>query len=135
MKKIIKGKKVLTINTEKPWDIESTEGLYKFKVLPNQICMLSDNLDFEIMQMLFHELWLQSDNGELPIDNIAFSTFEVSKMAWQKIAIIKEYINFLTDNNFLEICSTNPLQYQFTEKGRKIKTPEDIKKIIENRFD
>ncbi|HBX83401.1 MAG: hypothetical protein A2W97_16440 [Bacteroidetes bacterium GWE2_40_63] len=31
------GRRIITINTEKPWAVETIDGIYQFDILPNQL--------------------------------------------------------------------------------------------------
>ena len=84
----------------------------------------------QIMMRLFEELWMESRNCSEEIEHIGMVLFEVSKSTGQPKKTIRFYFNFLVNNQLIELISTNPLLYLFTEKGREIRTNEDIEKIL-----
>ncbi|MCK9208320.1 MAG: hypothetical protein M0P66_14510 [Salinivirgaceae bacterium] len=88
--------------------------------------------EIEIMKSLFRLLWLQSDNCKLPIQNMGYNLMEVGKFTGRTRDIIKHYLDYLIDQGFMELVSEKPLLYQFTDKGRLIKSMDDIEKIINN---
>ncbi len=88
-----------------------------------------DNLDIKILNRLFKELWLQSNNCKEPIENMWFSISEVSKSTEKSRNEVRKHLEFLIKNNILKIVSENPILYSFTESGKEIKTESDIEKI------
>ena len=84
------------------------------------------------LKRLLKELWLHSDNCVEPIEHIWFSIKEVAQSTGYKNEEIRKYLNLLVDNKFIENTSTKPLLYEFTEKGKDIKTDCEIEQIIKN---
>lgn len=86
----------------------------------------------KILIFLFKELWLHSDDCSEPIKNIWFSIQEVAKSTGYTRNEIRKYLNLLIDNNYVKNTSQDPLLFEFTEKGKKIKTDLEIEEIINN---
>ncbi|CAL2059229.1 hypothetical protein [Tenacibaculum sp. 190524A05c] len=86
----------------------------------------------KILKRLFKELWLQSDDCSKPIENMWFSIQEVAKCTGNKRKEIRKYLNLLIDNNYIELMSKESLLYEFTKKGKAIKTNLEIESIIKN---
>lgn len=84
----------------------------------------------EIMHRLIKELWLHSNHCQDQIRHMGLIVSEVSKSTEQFRQIIYSHLQFLIDNGFLEFISNDPLLYQFTEKGKTIKTENDILEIM-----
>lgn len=89
-------------------------------------------MQFKTMKSLFNMLWLQSNNCSEEIKNMGYLIFEVSKMTCNTKSEIIKYLNLLLDEKYIENISKEPLLYQFTEKGKKIKTDSEIEEIIKN---
>lgn len=92
----------------------------------------TDKLRFKTMKTLFEQLWLQSNNCSEPIQNMGFQIFEVSKMTYNSKKEIMRYLNLLIDKNYINRISDEPLLYEFTESGKKIKADSEIEKTIKN---
>lgn len=88
-----------------------------------------DNLDIKILNRLFKELWLQSNNCKEPIENMWFSISEVSKSTGKSRNEVRKHLEFLIKNNIIGIVSETPMLYSFTVSGEEIKTESDIEKI------
>ncbi|MFY7669495.1 hypothetical protein ACOSP6_00270 [Tenacibaculum sp. MEBiC06402] len=88
-----------------------------------------DYLDIKILNRLFKELWLQSNDGKETIENMWFSISEVSKSTGKSRNDVKKHLEFLIEINILKTVSKNPMRYSFTESGKEIKTESDIEKI------
>jgi len=88
--------------------------------------------ELKILKRLLKELWLQSDDCSEPIENMWFSIQEVAKSTGNKRKEIRKHLNLLIDNKYIEIKSEEPLLFEFTEKGKAIKTDSEIEKIIKN---
>ena len=88
--------------------------------------------DSKIMYSLLKQLWLQSDNCTLPIKNIAFQLMEVGKSTNQTRKEVWDYLQLLIEQEYIECISKEPLLYKFTDKGKLVKTSEDINAIIHN---
>ncbi len=78
------------------------------------------------MQSLLKQLWFQSDNAKLPIHHMGFQLMEVGKFTGHSRDAVREYLYWLMDNGYMELISKEPLLFQFTEKGRLIKSVNDI---------
>jgi hypothetical protein len=92
----------------------------------------TDKLLLKTMKVLFNQLWLQSNNCFEPIQNIGFQIFEVSKITYNSKKEVSRYFNILVEKNHIKKISDEPLLYQFTESGKKIKTDSEIENIIKN---
>lgn len=92
----------------------------------------SNQMRFKTMKSLFNMLWLQSNNCSEEIQNMGYLISEVSKMTSNSKNEVIKYLNLLLDKNYIENISKEPLLYQFTEKGKKIKTDSEIEEIIKN---
>ena len=92
----------------------------------------TDKLRFKTMKILFKQLWLQSNDGSEPIQNMGFQIFEVSKMTYNTNKEVIKYLNLLIEKNYINKISDEPLLYEFTESGKKIKADSEIEKIIKN---
>lgn len=92
----------------------------------------TEKLCFKTMKTLFKQLWLQSNNCTEPIQNMGFQILEVSKMTYNSKKEIIKYLNLLIDKKYIIRISDEPLLYEFTESGKKIKTDSEIEKIIKN---
>jgi hypothetical protein len=57
---------------------------------------------------------------------------EVSKFTSNPNKEIIRYLNYLIDKKCILRLSLEPLLYEFTEIGKKIKTDSDINKLIKN---
>ncbi|WP_271768101.1 hypothetical protein [Aquimarina algiphila] len=88
--------------------------------------------ELKILKRLLKELWLQSDDCSEPIENMWFSIQEVAKSTGNKRKEIRKHLNLLIDDKYIEITSEEPLLFEFTEKGKAIKTDLEIEKIIKN---
>ncbi len=93
---------------------------------------IQKTFELRILKRLLKELWLQSDNCTEPIESMWFSIQEVAKSTGNTRKEIRKYLYLLVDNNYLELKSEEPLLFEFTEKGKKIKTDLEIEKIIKN---
>ncbi len=60
---------------------------------------------------------------------MGYNLMEVGKFTCQSKDIIRHYLDYLIDQGILELVSENPLLYQFTDKGRQIKSMDDIEKL------
>ncbi|WCO03548.1 hypothetical protein [Psychroserpens ponticola] len=92
----------------------------------------TDKLRFKTMKILLKQLWLQSNEFTEPIKNMGFQIFEVSKMTYNTNLEVTRYLNLLVEKNYIKKVSDDPLLYEFTESGMKIKTDSEIEKVIEN---
>lgn len=92
----------------------------------------TDELRLKTMKILFKQLWLQSNNCSKSIENIGFQIFEVSKMTYNSKKEILRYLNLLIEKGYIRRISEEPLLYEFTETGKKIKTDSEIEEIIKN---
>ncbi len=88
--------------------------------------------EFYIMKSLFKQLWLQSNNCELLIESMGYNLMEIAKCTGQTRNIIKIYFDYLIDQGYIENISITPLIYKFTDKGKQIKSLNDIEKIVIN---
>jgi hypothetical protein len=91
-----------------------------------------EGFQIEVMQRLFKELWFASDNCKSPIKHIGIHLAEVGKSTNNTRDEVREYVNLLIQQNYFELVSKEPLLFQFTEKGKTIKTQDDIKQILNN---
>jgi len=82
------------------------------------------------MKRLFEELWLQSDNCVDPIENMWFSIQEVAKSTSNSREEIRKYFNLLIQKEFIRNISKEPLLFEFTDRGKRIKTNLDIEELI-----
>lgn len=92
----------------------------------------NEGFQIEVMQRLFKELWFASDNCNSPIKHIGLHLSEVAKSTNNTRDEVREYVNLLIRQNYFELLSKEPLLFQFTEKGKTIKTQEDIEQILNN---
>ncbi|MEX0361389.1 MAG: hypothetical protein AB3N10_10455 [Allomuricauda sp.] len=90
----------------------------------------TDKLGLKTMKRLLEELWLQSDNCTEPISNMWFPIQEVAKSTMNSRKEIRRYLYVLVDNGYIKRTSDEPLLYEFTEIGKKIKSESDIEKIL-----
>ena len=81
----------------------------------------TDKLRFKTMKTLFEQLWLQSNDCSEPIKNMGFQVFEVSKFTYNSKKETLRYLNLLIEKNYITKISDEPLLYEFTEIGKKIK--------------
>lgn len=84
------------------------------------------------MKSLLKQLWFQSNNCADRIENMGIQVSEVSKSTGKPNKEIIIYLNFLTVNRYINRISNEPLLYEFTDLGRKIKSDSDIGKLINN---
>ena len=84
------------------------------------------------MLSLFKQLWFESDNCNLPIENIAFQLMEVGKVTNQTRMKVWDYLQLLVEQKYIECISKEPLVYKFTDLGKSVKTLDDINTIIRN---
>ncbi len=89
-------------------------------------------IKLKTLKSLLKELWLHSNNGTKPIQNIWFSIQEVAQSTGNTREEITSYLNLLIDNNYVENTSKEPVLFEFTKKGQMIKTDLEIEKIIKN---
>lgn len=94
--------------------------------------METNKLKFQTFETLFKQLWLQSNNCTVPIENMWFVILEVSKITSNSKKEILLYLNLLVDKNYIKRISEEPIIYEFTETGKKIKTDSEIEEIIKN---
>lgn len=92
----------------------------------------TDGLNFKTMKSLFHQFWLQSNNGSEPIENMGFQIFEVSRITNNYKNEVIRYLDFLVEKNYIQRIADSPLLYEFTESGKKIKSDSDIEDLIKN---
>jgi hypothetical protein len=92
----------------------------------------SNELKPETLYKLFKELWFHADNYSRPISNIGLRLLEVAKFTNNTTDDVREYFQILLDKNYIEIISKESLLYQFTEKGKSVKTLADMELIINN---
>ncbi|MGX1929937.1 hypothetical protein [Flagellimonas sp. 2504JD4-2] len=92
----------------------------------------TDKLRLKTMKRLLEELWLKSVNCTEPIANMWFPIQEVAKSTMNSRKEIRRYFYVLVENGYIKRTSDEPLLYEFTESGRKIKSESDIEKIITN---
>jgi len=87
-------------------------------------------MDKELMQKLLEQLWFQSDNCLSPIEHAWFPIQETSKITGTKRQVVREYFDKLVEAKLIERISDEPLLFQFTDTGKKIKTVSDMEKYI-----
>jgi hypothetical protein len=87
-------------------------------------------MDKKIMQKLLEQLWFQSDNCSSPISNASFLINETSKITGTKGQIVRRYFDKLVDGKIIEKISDEPLIFQFTAKGREVKSSSDAEKYV-----
>ena len=92
----------------------------------------TDKLRFKTMKSLLQQLWLQSNNCKKPIKNMGFNIFEVSKMTYDSINEIERYLNSLIEKKLIKKISNEPILYEFTLIGMKIKTDSDIEILLKS---
>ena len=112
-------KAIIIEPTDKNWIEKIKNGIQKTSEL-------------RILKRLLKELWLHSDDCKEPIKNMWFPIQEVAKSTGNTKQEIRKQLNLLVDNNYLELTSEEPLLFEFTEKGKRIKTDLQIEKIIQN---
>ncbi len=93
---------------------------------------IEQTFELRTLKRLLKALWLHSDNCKEPIEHIWFSIQEVSKSTGYKKEEIRKYLNLLVKNKYIQNTSKEPLLFEFTEKGKGIKTDLEIEKIIES---
>jgi hypothetical protein len=83
-----------------------------------------------IIKKLLKELWLQSNDCTESIEHIWYSIQEVAKSTGNTRKEIRKYLALLADNKYIEMTSKEPLLYEFTQKGKVIKSDFEIEKVI-----
>lgn len=84
----------------------------------------------ELMQKLLEQLWFQSDNCSSPIENAWFPIQETSRITGTKKQVVQECFRKLIEVKVIEKISDDPLLFQFTDIGKKVKSNRDIEKYI-----
>lgn len=92
----------------------------------------SDKLIFETTKRLFEELWFQSNDCTRPIENMWFSIQEVAKSTGNSREEIRRYLSILIEKGLIRITSKEPLLYEFTEDGKRVKNDLDIEEVTKN---
>lgn len=87
-------------------------------------------MDNEIMQKLLEQLWFQSDNCSSPIENAWFLIQETSKITGTKGQVVRDHFDKLIEGKIIEKISDEPLLFQFTDTGRKVKSSSDVEKYV-----
>lgn len=90
-----------------------------------------EKIELETMKCLFEELWFHSDNCSQPIRHIWFPIQEVAKSTQKTRTEIKKHLSMLVRQDLIKRTSEEPLLYEFTKKGKKVKTYSDIQKLLE----
>lgn len=102
-------------------DLNKEYGLTKqdenIKLLPN------------IMFRLFKELWFASSDCSHEIENIGIRLLEVAKSTNNTKEYIREYLHALIKQGHIEMTSEKPLLFTITDKGKKVKTIEDVEQL------
>jgi len=93
---------------------------------------IEQTFELKTLKTLLKELWFQSDDCAEPIGSIWYSIQKVSKSTGYKREEIIKYFNLLIENKYIKNTSKKPLLFEFTKKGKKIKTDLEIEKIITN---
>lgn len=88
-----------------------------------------NELNPAIVFRLVKQLWLETTDFKKPITNLGACLFEISKGGISKEIILNHW-NFLLEHDFVEQISEDPIQYQFTEKGKRIQTENDLVNAI-----
>ncbi|MDX2173029.1 MAG: hypothetical protein SFY56_07915 [Bacteroidota bacterium] len=94
-----------------------TEQEENVKLLPN------------VMFRLFKELWFASSDCSHPIENIGIRLLEVAKSTNNTKDYVREYLNELIKQGHIEMTSEKPLLFTITNKGKKVKTIEDVEQL------
>lgn len=92
--------------------------------------VIQTTFQFKVLKRLLKELWLRSNECNEPIENIWFSVQETAKSNGVTRKEVRKYLNILIDNSCIKITSQEPLLFEFTEIGKKIKSDSEIKKFI-----
>jgi hypothetical protein len=87
-------------------------------------------MDKALMIQLLKQLWFQSNNCSSPIEHAWFPIQETSKMTGANREIVKEYFLKLVEAKLIVKISDEPLLYEFTDTGKKIKEVNDIEKYF-----
>ncbi len=114
----IKGHYKLDLNKE----YGLTEREASTKLLPN------------VMFSLFKELWFASSDCSHPIENIGIRLQEVAKSTNNTKDYVREYLNELVKQGHIEMTSEKPLLFIITDKGKKVKTIDDVEKLCAPRL-
>ena len=85
-----------------------------------------------VMFRLFQELWFASANCSYSIENMGIRLMEVAKSTSDTRDYVREYLKELIKQGYIEMTSTEPLLFIFTDKGKSVKTIEDVELIIKN---
>jgi hypothetical protein len=84
----------------------------------------------KLIQKLLEQLWFQSDNCSSPIANAWFLINETSKITGAKEQTVREHFDKLIERKIIEKISDEPLLFQFTDTGRKVKSGNDSEKYV-----
>ncbi|WP_298529447.1 hypothetical protein [uncultured Christiangramia sp.] len=90
----------------------------------------TDELRFKTMKMFFNDLWFHSEDCSKPIEYMWFPIQETAKKTNNSISEIRKYLFYLIDLAIIKKISYEPLLFEFTDYGKKIKTDKDIKVIM-----
>ncbi len=91
---------------------------------------IEQTYELRTLKRLLKELWLQSNDCTQYIENMWFSIQEVAKSTGNSTKEVRRHLNMLVDNKYICMTSEKSLLYEFTEKGKEIKTDLAIEKII-----
>lgn len=96
----------------------------------NQLSFIDSlNLKLNVFENLFELLWFQSNNGTEYIENISILLHEVSKNTSNPKKIILKHFKILIDKDIIRLVKNQSSIFVFTEKGRKIKTTNNIEEL------
>ena len=93
--------------------------------------MKNSKINANVMFRLIRELWYDSEYCQKPIKNFGYRIFEVTKSNVDKITVIVHW-KFLLENGVIKEITKDPPVYEFTLKGKNIKTEKDIEEMINN---
>lgn len=88
-----------------------------------------NELNPSIMFRLVKQLLLETADFKKPVVNLGTCFFEISKGGISKEIILNHW-SFLLEHDFVKQISEDPPEYQFTGKGKQLKTEKDVANAI-----
>ena len=126
------NRKLISVSTKKLYDIISNSGIYEFDIWRAQLCVDISKFEIDVMQKLLKQLRFQSDECRSPIQNMGFQLMEVAKFTTTSREYVRKYLKLLIDNGYLVLISTEPLLFEFSEKGKLLKSIDELALLISN---
>ena len=112
--------------------VENIKGHYKLDLNKEYgLTEQEENIELlpKVMFRLFKELWFASSDCSHPIENIGIRLMEVAKSTNNTRDYIREYLKELINQGHIEMTSEKPLLFTMTDKGKMVKTIEDVEKL------